>query len=134
MLPANVPTKKAAVVILPVALTCPLVNTLPAVALPVALTNPAVNILPAVALPVELIRPAVNKLPPVILAALVIVEVALINPAVKILAPTRLPVVLISPLEVIEVRVPTEVIFGCAFVVTVPAVTALVTLPLTLAP
>ena len=57
-----------------------------------------------------------------------------INPAVNIFAPTKLPVVLINPLEVILVSVPTEVIFGCAFVVTVPAVTALVTLPETLAP
>ena len=67
-------------------------------------------------------------------SALVIVLVAEINPAVNIFAPTKLPVVLINPLEVILVSVPTEVIFGCAFVVTVPAVTALVTLPETLAP
>ena len=81
-----------------------------------------------------MINPAVVIFAPVILAALVIVPVALISPLVKIFAPTRLPVVLTRPLDVIEVNVPTEVIFDCAFVVTVPAVTALVTLPLTLAP
>ena len=64
----------------------------------------------------------------------VMVEVAEMNPAVKKFAPTKLPVVLTKPLEVILVKVPTEVIFGCALVVTVPAVTAEVTLPLTLAP
>ena len=90
--------------------------------------------LPLVTLPVLDTNPAVNKLPPVILAELVIVLVALIKPAVRIFAPTRLPVVLTKPLEIIEVSMPTEVIFGCALVVTVPAVIALVTLPLTLAP
>ena len=50
------------------------------------------------------------------------------------LAPCTLPVVEINPFDVTEVNVPTDVIFGCAFVVTVPAVTALVTLPETLAP
>ena len=50
------------------------------------------------------------------------------------LAPCTLPVVEINPEEVTLVSVPTEVIFGCAFVVTVPAVTAEVTLPETLAP
>ena len=64
----------------------------------------------------------------------VIVEVADINPPVRIFAPTRLPVVETRPLEVILVSVPTLVMLGCAFVVTVPAVTAEVTLPLTLAP
>ena len=85
-------------------------------------------------LPVALTCPPVSKLAPEIFAALVIVLVALINPAVKIFAPTRLPVVLTRPLEVTLVNVPTLVIFGCALVVTVPAVTAEVTLPETLAP
>ena len=99
-----------------------------AVKLPPALIKPAVKMFPPVIFAAEVIvlvaeiKPAVNRLPPVILAALVIVLVADINPAVKILAPTILPVVLTSPLDVIEVNVPTEVIFGCAFVVTVAAV------------
>ena len=40
-----------------------------------------------------------------------------------------LPVVLILPDEVMLVNVPTLVIFGCAFVVTVPAVVAVVAVP-----
>ena len=64
---------------------------------------------------VALIMPAVNKLPPVMLAA------ADTKPAVKTLPPVALP------LTVNEVSVPTEVIFGCAAVVTVAAVVALPT-------
>ena len=45
-----------------------------------------------------------------------------------------MPVVEINPLAVKLVNVPTLVIFGWALVVTVPDVTAEVTLPLTLAP
>ena len=54
--------------------------------------------------------------------------------------PDILPVVDISPLAVKLVNVPTLVMFGCAFVVTVPAVPALVanvalaTVPVTLLP
>ena len=81
-----------------------------------------------------MINPAVVIFAPVILAALVSVLVAEIRPAVNMFAPTKLPVVLTRPLEVILVSVPTEVMLGCALVVTVPAVTAEVTLPLTLAP
>ena len=44
--------------------------------------------------------------------------VALINPPVN-----TLPLV-VSPVTVNDVNVPTEVIFDCAFVVTVPAVVA----------
>ena len=123
--------------ILPVALINPPVNKLPPIIFPVperVPPEPEDIKLFAYALPVLDTNPPVNIFPPVILAALVIVEVALINPAVNIFAPTKLPVVETNPLEVIEVSVPTLVIFGCALVVTVPAVTALVTLPLTLAP
>ena len=63
---------------------------------------------------------------------------------VLMLPPVTLPVVDINPLDVNEVKVPTEVIFGCALVVTVAAVptalpadtayVALATVPVTLAP
>ena len=76
------------------------------------LAEPEIVIFGAVKLPPALIKPAVNMLPPVILAADVIVLVADINPAVNIFAPTTLPVVLIKPDDVIDVSVPTEVIFG----------------------
>jgi hypothetical protein len=84
--------------------------------------------------PVADTKPAVKTLPPVTLAAEVIPPVADINPAVNKLPPETLPVTFTL------VNVPTEVMFGCAAVVTVPAVvavTALVafgTVPVTLAP
>ena len=68
--PAPLPVKNAAVT-LPVALTCPAVNTLPAVTLPVAVTSPAVLMSPPTMLPVTVAAtilpfrlnwPAVNKL------------------------------------------------------------------------
>ena len=118
----------ALLVIVLVALINPPVKMLPPVTLPVAVTRPTVVMLPPVTLAVALTMPLVKMLPAVALPVAEILAVA------NTLAPCTLPVVEINPEEVTEVNVPTEVIFGCAFVVTVPDVTAEVTLPLTLVP
>jgi len=85
---------------------------LPTLALPVTLNAPAVVRLPPDTLPVAATTPAVVRLPPDTL------PVAVINPAVPKLPTLALP--LTSKL----VNVPTLVMFGCAAVVTVPAVVA----------
>ena len=95
---------KLPTLLLPVPLklpTCKVAVTLPNVPLPVADTMPPVTKLPAVTLPVAVINPAVPKLP-----------------------------TLAFPDTETAVNVPTLVILGCAFVVTVPAVVALVAAPL----
>ena len=82
---------------------------LPPVILPVALTVPAVATLPPVMVPVALTVPAVSTLPPVM------VPVALTVPAVAKLPPVTVPVTL--KLD----NVPTDVMLGCAAVLSVPA-------------
>ena len=114
----------------------------PPVMAPVAEIRPAVRILPPCTLPVTdkalkvpteviLVCAAVNSVP-VRLVALTLpavkLPVALINPPVNMLAPVTLPLELIAP-EFNEVNVPTDVILGCAAVVTVPAVVAEVAEP-----
>ena len=69
-----------------------------------------------ITLPLKL-KPTAFKLPPVML------PVALINPPVRIFPPVILPV------TVALVNVPTDVMFGCALVVTVAAVVADVAVP-----
>ena len=74
--------------------------------------SPTLGLAGAVPLDVDLIPPP-NMLPDV-----------LIIPEETMLPPVTFPVVLINPLDVTLVNVPTEVMFGCAAVVTVPAVVA----------
>jgi hypothetical protein len=109
-------------------------TTLAAVVVPVTLVEepvitPPTTLAPLMA-PVALTRPVVR----ILLACTL--PVALTRPPVKILDPVTLPLELITP-EFNEVNVPTDVIFDCALVVTVPAVVAyvaLATAPVTLAP
>ena len=96
----------------PVTLKAPAVVKLPPLTLPVAATTPAVVKLPPDTLPVAVIRPAVPKLPTLAL------PVTDNTPPVDMLPALALPV------TVNEVSEPTLVIFGCAAVVTVPAVVA----------
>ena len=94
--------------------SCPSVVILPPLTLPVVVTNPAVTKFPPVILPVDVNTPLVTKLAPVIL------PVAVINPAVPILP------ILALPLTDNDVNVPVLVILGCAAVVTVPAIPAVI--------
>ena len=116
-------------VILPVAVITPAVDRLPTTALPEALrvaldTAPAVVILPPVIRPVALTAPPVDRLPTVA------VPVADTAPPVETLPNVPVPVALTKPTVIklptsalpdtdTDVRVPTEVIFGCALFVTV---------------
>ena len=90
----------------------------PTLALPVTLNAPAVVKLPPVTLPVAVIKPPVPKLPTLAL------PVTLNVPPVE-----RFPAVAV-PVTVNEVRVPVEVIFGCAAVVNVPVNRLAPTVPL----
>ena len=83
--------------------------------------------MPVTFAPAIAVKPAplpINKLPEIL-------PVAEIKPTVRMLPLSTLPVTLA------DAKIPTLVIFGCAFVVTVPAVVALVanpTAPITLLP
>ena len=130
---------------LPAAEIKPLVNKLPLVVLPVTVTEvnvptevmfgcAAVVTVPAVVAEVAVV--AVPALVAKVALATVPVTLAPVildspDPMPLMLAPVMLPV------ELNEVNIPTEVMLGCAAVVTVPAVVADVangTVPVTLAP
>ena len=141
MPPCTLPlTLKLANVPVLVMFGCAAVVTVPAVVALVALPTAPLTLLPATLLAVVAYATAPFTLAPLMYVILLPLPLKLPAPCITKLFALIVPVMLAPPMPSIRpvtlrlTNVPVLVIFGCAAVVTVPAVVALDTVPVTLPP